>query len=139
MNHFWIIFFTLHMITRLLCGGISDEITIRQSGCLLVDNCMSISNERGSSMLEEKSLEAFETEIAYFFGVNDQQPVVEAYISALKKLDEIGLNKSEDLLEKEIVPYLEDAYKSIAQQRNWHFNTHLAAQIELQVILGNAK
>ena len=68
-------------------------------------------------MFEEESREAFEAKIAYFFGVSDQKTVVEAYINALKKLEEIGSNSPIKLLEQEIVPYLEDAYKSIAQQR----------------------
>jgi len=37
-------------------------------------------------MIEQKSMEEFETEIAYFFGVADKTPVVAAYIEALKKL-----------------------------------------------------
>lgn len=35
------------------------------------------------------------------------------------------------------MPYLEKAYQLVALQRNWHFDTQLAAQIELKIILGN--
>ena len=64
-----------------------------------------------------KNREAFEAKIAYFFGVSDQKTVVEAYINALKNLEEIGSNSPIKLLKQEIVPYLEDAYKSNAQQK----------------------
>lgn len=90
------------------------------------------------SMVEEKSMEAFEKEIAYFYGVSNPKPAVEAYVEALKKLETIGSNNSIDLLEQEILPYLEDAYNYFAQQRNWNFDIPHAAQIELQIILGNA-
>lgn len=83
--------------------------------------------------------ENFEAEIAYFFGVSDKTPVVQAYISALKKIEELGFDGPLSLLEKEVVPYLEIAYKSIALQRGWDFDAHLAAKMELQIILGNER
>lgn len=76
---------------------------------------------------------SFEKQIAYFFGVSHQEPVAKAYLQALKKLEEVGPNGS-----KELLPYLETAYKEIAQQRNLNFDTTKAANIELQIILGNA-
>ncbi|MBX9923648.1 MAG: hypothetical protein K2Y01_06020 [Rhabdochlamydiaceae bacterium] len=80
----------------------------------------------------------FEAEIAYFFGVGNTISVIESYTNALKTLEELGADSSAELLEREIVPYLEEAYRSIAQQRGWGFDMHLAAQMELQIILGNA-
>lgn len=80
----------------------------------------------------------YEEEFAYFFGVKNEQPVAEAYFAALQKLNTIELD-STAVLEKEVLPYLEKAYKSVAAQRNWTFDTHLAAKLELQIILGNLR
>lgn len=101
-------------------------------------NAMSHSPDIQFSMIEKKSMEEFEKDIAYFFGVNNPKPVIESYVQALKKLEEMGSHCSLNLLKQEIVPYLENAYKEIAQQRNWEFDTHQAALLELQIILGNA-
>lgn len=76
---------------------------------------------------------SFEKQIAYFFGVSQIEPVAQAYLQALKKLEEVGPNGS-----KELLPYLEMAYKEIAHQRNLNFDTTKAADLELQIILGNA-
>jgi len=86
---------------------------------------------------EENEIKTFEKKIAYFFGVSDEKPVIEAYMNALEKL--AIESKSIESLEKEMVPYLENAYRSIKQQRNWKFDPHLAAEIEFQIILGNFK
>lgn len=95
------------------------------------------SSQSNFSMIEQERQEAFETEIAYFFGVADTRPVVQAYIGALRRLETLGHNCSSAVYEQEIIPFLEMAYRSIAEQRNWYFNTHAAAQIELQIILSN--
>lgn len=87
-------------------------------------------------MFEKDKLEIFEAQIAYFFGVPDPQPVKEAYMNALNRIEAIGSHSS-DMLQKEVLPYLEKAYQSIAKQRNWCFDIHQAAQIELKIILGN--
>jgi hypothetical protein len=76
---------------------------------------------------------SFEKQIAYFFGVSQIEPVAQAYLQALKKLEEVGPNGS-----KELLPYLEMAYEEIAHQKNLNFNTTKAADLELQIILGNA-
>lgn len=76
---------------------------------------------------------SFEKQIAYFFGVSHEEPVAKAYLQALKKLEEVGPNGS-----KELLPYLERAYEEIARQKNLNFDTTKAADIELQIILGNA-
>jgi len=89
-----------------------------------------------NNSIEENDVEIFEKKIAYFFCVDNEEPVVEAYMSALQKLKIIERN-SVELLEKEMIPYLEKAYQSIEQQRNWKFDTHEAAKIEFQIILGN--
>ncbi|MBS0649250.1 MAG: hypothetical protein JSS10_08525 [Verrucomicrobia bacterium] len=85
-----------------------------------------------------KNTEPFEKEIAYFFGVDHEGPVVKAYLKAIKKLEEIGPNGSKKRLHHEMMPYLENAYKEIAHQRNLNFDTTKAADIEFQIILGNA-
>lgn len=90
-----------------------------------------------SNWAEEDEIKNFETKIAYFFGVSNEKPVIEAYLECLSKLT--GEAKSIELLEKEMLPYLENAYQSIKEQRNWDFDPHLAAKIEFQIILGNFK
>ena len=57
-------------------------------------------------------------------------------MNALEKLKMVE-SDSVDLLEKEMIPYLEKAYQSIKQQRNWNFDPYLAAKIEFQIIFGN--
>lgn len=83
-------------------------------------------------------MEEFETQIAYFFGVADKTPVVSAYVEALKKLEEIGVDAPILLLEKALLPHLETAYREISRQRNLNFDVHQAAKLELKMILGNA-
>ena len=86
--------------------------------------------------IEENEMEIFEKKIGYFFGVSNEAPVIEAYMNALEKLKMVE-SVSIEVLEREMIPYLEKAYQSIAQQRNWKFDPYLAAKIEFQIILGN--
>lgn len=95
-------------------------------------------NEIQFSIVEEEPMKTFEEEIAYFFGVSNKEPIVNSYIGALKKLEEIGSNCPKEKLEQELVPFLEEAYKEISAQRGWKFDAHQAALLELQIILGNA-
>ena len=78
-------------------------------------------------MIEEKNMEQFEKEIAYFFGVADETPVVASYVEALKKLEEIGTAAPTSRLEEGMLPYLEAAYREISRQRNLDFDVHQAA------------
>lgn len=87
-------------------------------------------------MFEKDKLETFEAQIAYFFGVPDPQPVKEAYMNALNRIEAHGSHSS-DMLQKEVLLFLEKAYQSISKQRNWCFDIHQAAQIELKIIVGN--
>lgn len=77
--------------------------------------------------------DTFEQELTYFFGVSDEEPVIEAYMAALQQIDLIGLG-SVDLLEQKMMPHLEKAYRSVAVQRKWDFDTRAAAKIEFQII-----
>ncbi len=105
---------------------------------LLEGHAMTYTSDIQFSIIEKKTMKEFEKEIAYFFGVSHPEPVIDAYIKALKKLEELGSHASFNLLEEEIVPYLEMAYQEISRQRGWNFNSHQAAKIELQIILGNS-
>lgn len=59
-------------------------------------------------------------------------------MAALEKLEACKANPSPDDLE-DVLTDLEMAYRSITEQRNWLFDPRRAAQIELEVILGNRK
>lgn len=87
------------------------------------------------SMVEDKSMEEFEKTIAYFFGTSQPEVIKEYYVKALKKLEEIGSDSPISLAEREVTPYLEEAYKEIARQRNWDFNPSQAAVLELKIML----
>jgi hypothetical protein len=93
---------------------------------------------KNNDAIVENEMEIFEKKIAYFYGVDNEEPVIEAYMNALEKLKK-GESGSIELLEKEMIPHLEKAYQSIKQQRNWNFDPQLAAKIEFQIILGNLK
>ena len=72
-------------------------------------------------------IDTLEKDIAYFFGVEDEKAVSDLYLHALSH---IGTS--------EMMPYLEDAYLSVKQQRNWNFDHRLAAVYEFQIIQGNS-
>lgn len=91
---------------------------------------------KNNNLIEKNEMEIFEKKIAYFFSVDNEAPVIEAYMNALEKLKMIESNPIE-FIEKEMIPHLEKAYQSIKQQRNWNFEPHIAAKIEFQIILGN--
>ncbi|MDP1835741.1 MAG: hypothetical protein Q8K75_07415 [Chlamydiales bacterium] len=82
--------------------------------------------------------DTFEQELTYFFGVSDEEPVVRSYMAALQQIELIGLD-SIDLLEQKMLPHLEKAYQSVAEQRKWNFDIQVAAKIEFQIIVGNCK
>lgn len=99
------------------------------------ENCLRFEVKESSSMVTTQ--EDFESLIAYFYGVKDEKLLVEPYLKALNKLEALDTNDSEQL-KREMLPYLEEAYRSIAQQRNWDFDIEAAAFLEFQIILGNA-
>jgi len=90
------------------------------------------------SLIEENKMEDFERKIAYYFGTENPEPIIASYVNALKRLEAIGSRSSMQILEKELIPYLEEAYKEISEQRTWDFDVPQAAKLELQIILGNA-
>lgn len=91
------------------------------------------------SLVEEPKMEDFEKKLAYYFGVKNPEPIIESYVKALKKLERIGSEASLNVLEEELIPLLEEAYKEIAAQKGLSFDPHEAAKLELQIILGNAQ
>lgn len=91
---------------------------------------------RQSSFEEKENIKSFEEEIAYFFGVNDEQPIIEAYMEALQRLHELQ-SFSTSVLREAILPYLKQAYQLISTQKGWEFDISLAAEIELQIIIGH--
>lgn len=90
------------------------------------------------SLVEEPKMEDFEKKLAYYFGAKNPEPIIEAYVKALKKLEEIGSHSPMHILEQELIPPLEEAYKIISEQKGLHFEAHRAAELELKIILGNA-
>lgn len=101
-------------------------------------NSMPDSRDIQFSLIEENKMEDFEKKIAYYFGTKNPEPIIASYVNALKKLEAIGSRSSLQILEKELIPYLEEAYKEISEQRAWDFDVRQAAKLELQIILGNA-
>jgi hypothetical protein len=84
--------------------------------------------------MPSNELQDFEARIAYFYGVNDAQPVILAYLNALEQLSEAD---SKAAIEQNMMPYLIDAYRSISSQNRWDFDILAAAQAEFQVIWAN--
>ncbi len=80
--------------------------------------------------------EAFEKQIAYFFGVEDDKPVSHAFINALNELAKAGSDKITPQVEHKALLHIEEAYRSIANQQKWSFDIEAAAKLELQIILG---
>jgi hypothetical protein len=135
MNLFWTVLLFSLSISKLLLGEISiNSNAIKYKDIQKSDHSLSV--DKDFPMFEKDNLAVFEAQIAYFFGVRDPEPVKEAYMNALKQIEVLG-SHSTDTLQKEVLPYLELAYQSIANQRNWDFDIQLAAQIELEIILGN--
>ncbi len=105
-----------------------------KENCLRFEVKASHSKEENTMENTTSSSNAFEAEIAYFYGVPDKKPLVEAYLAALEELRYLD---GEDT--KNALSLLEKAYQSVAQQRNWEFDTKKAAELELQIILGNMR
>jgi hypothetical protein len=80
--------------------------------------------------------EDFEKQLAYFFGVSDEGPVSDAYIAALHQLEGVDYGNLPLQIERNVLGLFEVAYRSIGQQRKWHFDIEGAARLELQIILG---
>lgn len=84
----------------------------------------------------QSTSDAFEQKIAYFFGVSDEGPVSEGYINGLKLLESVGFDNLPPHIERRVLGFFEDSYRSIAQQRKWNFDIEGAAKQELEIILG---
>lgn len=125
--------------TEFLCQYFKPLLKNKSPHHLITDLPQSLKEDsliKNNNSSEENEIEIFEKKIAYFFGVDNEAPIIEAYMNALEKLKMMGSDPIE-LLEKEMIPHLEKAYQSIKQQRNWSFDPYLAAKIEFQIILGN--
>ena len=89
------------------------------------------------TILDDPKIEAFEKDLAFYFNVSHPEPVITNYISALSMLENHGINHPS--LKSFMVPFLVSAYTSIAFQRNWQFDISKAAELEYEIIVGNAK
>lgn len=87
------------------------------------------------SQAQNAEMEAFERRIAYFFNAEDQEPIANGYIQALQELEVLGADAPIELLKERLLPPLEEAYQSIKEQRNLHFDVPTAAKNELSMIL----
>lgn len=82
---------------------------------------------------------AFEQEIAYFYGVPHPNSVAKHYETALKQLEILGENASDQKLEASVLPFLVLAYEEVSKQTSLIFNIESAAKIELSLILAQAQ
>lgn len=89
------------------------------------------------SMVQDENMEELEKKIAYFFEVDDIEPVVNGYIQALHDLEALGADAPIELLEERLLPSLEAAYSSIKEQLNLPFDVAQAAKLELKMILAH--
>jgi len=89
------------------------------------------------AVLDDPKLAEFEKSLAYYYDVKDPEPLISNYLSALQQLETLGLNHPS--LKENMLPYLEKAYFSVSEQRNWHFNIQEAALLEYEIITGNAR
>lgn len=89
------------------------------------------------TLLDNPKMASFEKELAYYFDVKDPEPVIANYLFALSILESHGIRHPS--IKSLMLPFLESAYTSIAQQRNWHFDIQKAAALEYEIIIGNAE
>jgi len=81
----------------------------------------------------------FEKKIAYFFGASDPERIASHYLEALKQLEILGMNASDEELKKNMLPALVQAYHEISKQTHLEFDLNEAAKLELSLILSQAR
>lgn len=88
---------------------------------------------------EIKDMMQFEKDIAYFYDASDPEKIANHYLEALKQLEILGTNVSDEVLESKMLPALVQAYAEVAKQTHLEFDTTEAAKLELSLILSQAK
>jgi hypothetical protein len=81
----------------------------------------------------------FEKDIAYFYGASDPQRIASHYLEALKQLELLGINTSDEILEKKVLPALIQAYTEVSKQIHLEFDINKVAMLELSLILSQAR
>ena len=85
--------------------------------------------------IDNKEMLQLEQDIAYLFGVQKTEPVINAYMEALQILEQHTGPQDLAAIKQSMLPALEAAYTEIAKQRHIHFDIHLAANFEADLIL----
>lgn len=78
---------------------------------------------------------AFEKELAFYYDVEDPEPLRSNYIAAIRLLEQYGIDYPE--LKTYMIIHLEFAYLSLANQRGWDFDVKKAAALEYDIIIGS--
>lgn len=81
----------------------------------------------------------FEKEIAYFYGAKNPELIAKHYLKAIEKLEQIGIQVDNNLLEKSMLHHLKEAYQEVRNQTHLKFDIDKAAKYEFQLILAQTK
>lgn len=90
-------------------------------------------------MVASAEMLQFEKEIAYFYGASDPERIANHYLDALKQLEILGINASDEVLAKKMLPALVQAYTEVSKQTQLKFDINKAAKLELALILSQAR
>jgi hypothetical protein len=81
----------------------------------------------------------FESNIAYFYGVEDRKLVAQHYIQAIKILETEGATSDKKVLRDKMLPDLEKAYEEVKKQTSLRFDPQKAAAHEFDLILAQSQ
>lgn len=87
----------------------------------------------------DKQIMQFEKEIAYFYGAENPESIAHYYLEAIQRLEKLGMDAEKNILAHTMLPLLKEAYAQVQKQTSLHFDLDTAAQIELELILAQAK
>lgn len=81
----------------------------------------------------------FEKAIAYFYGVPNSRHIAQHYLEALRILNTLDVNSTDDTIEPYLLPHLEQAYNEVLKQTGLQFNVPKVAKFEFTLIVSQAR
>lgn len=89
------------------------------------------------SLTDPLSLEMlqFEKDIAYFFGVKDQELVAKHYVRAVELYELLKAELSEQKMQEQLLPHFILAYQEVAKQTGRDFDIKKAAHLEWELAM----
>ena len=80
-----------------------------------------------------------ESDIAYFYGVEERKLVAQHYMQAIKILDTEGASSDKKVLRDKMLPDLEKAYVEVKKQTSLRFDPQKAAAHEFDLVLAQSQ